>query len=596
MDNQTSVKSSEITLEEVEEVTSSAQKKFPFMDAPVVLSCDDVYKDFKLPTEQATGLKQAFINWTKGIRGYKTQHVLKGISFQVHQGEFFGIVGRNGGGKSTLLKIISQIYYPNKGSISVHGKLVPFIELGVGFNPELTGRENVYLNGAMLGFSHAEMDKMYDDIVEFAEIEDFMDQKLKNYSSGMQVRLAFSVAVKAQADILVLDEVLAVGDESFQRKCNDYFTQVRKDPQKTVILVTHDMGAVKRYCTRAMLIKEGKIAEIGDKNSVAEEYTLLNLQADREEAAKHHHETVTDEHYPEGLNAHCPILRTFPISSPVLASDEYFEFGVEYQYDEPGDFYLAISVNDTRRGGITYDTGAKTFRMKKHGHHIVKFSFPVNLFNNGEFTLYTSLRVPDFVGGGGTKMIAVATGPNACSFVIRDNRNADYALLSDRVIEVTAQSDDQMVETLKWNGWYPGAHQATEEAKRVAAISDDPLDQQRVQLFEQFEEREKERKAKLDAAKLSKLRVLQAAGADRILPVAVGVLRRLENIDLSDPDEVAEITLNDVHLTDDEVRAVLGNDFDEKDALDQKLEEFNDAVESAEQAKKKKNDGESQDK
>ena len=165
--------------------------------------------------------------------------MLKDISFEVRQGDFFGIVGRNGSGKSTLLKIISQIYVPEKGSVSVKGKLVPFIELGVGFNPELTGRENVYLNGALLGFTREEIDAMYDDIVEFAELEDFMDQKLKNYSSGMQVRLAFSVAIKAQGDILVLDEVLAVGDEAFQRKCDNFFAQMQKGPTKTIILVTH---------------------------------------------------------------------------------------------------------------------------------------------------------------------------------------------------------------------------------------------------------------------------------------------------------------------------------------------------------------------
>ncbi len=161
---------------------------------------DHVAKSFRLlPTEQATGLKMAFLNWTKGIKGYTEQHVLRDINFEVHQGDFFGIVGRNGSGKSTLLKIISQIYVPEQGSVMVKGqKLVPFIELGVGFNPELTGRENVYLNGALLGIHHEEIDAMYDDIVEFAELEDFMDQKLKNYSSGMQVRLAFSVAIKAQ--------------------------------------------------------------------------------------------------------------------------------------------------------------------------------------------------------------------------------------------------------------------------------------------------------------------------------------------------------------------------------------------------------------
>ena len=241
-----------------------------YQEQPVILDVSHVTKSFKLPTEQASGLKQAFINWTKGIKGYELQQVLKDVTFQVHQGEFFGIVGRNGGGKSTLLKLISQIYYPDEGSIGVRGKLVPFIELGVGFNPELTGRENVYLNGALLGFSHDEIDAMYDDIVEFAELEDFMDQKLKNYSSGMQVRLAFSVAIKAQGDILVLDEVLAVGDEAFQRKCDDFFTSIRKDPTKTVVLVTHDMGAIKRYCTRAMFIQDGEVAVIGDRETVAE--------------------------------------------------------------------------------------------------------------------------------------------------------------------------------------------------------------------------------------------------------------------------------------------------------------------------------------
>ena len=221
-------------------------------ESEVALSVEHVSKSFRLPTEQATGLKQAFINWTKGIKGYKEQKVLKDISFEVHKGDFFGIVGRNGSGKSTLLKLISGIYVPDEGKIRYQGKLVPFIELGVGFNPELTGRENVYLNGALLGFTREEIDAMYDDIVDFAELGEFMDQKLKNYSSGMQVRLAFSVAIKAQGDILVLDEVLAVGDEAFQRKCDTFFANIKKDPTKTVILVTHDMSAVKKYCNRAI--------------------------------------------------------------------------------------------------------------------------------------------------------------------------------------------------------------------------------------------------------------------------------------------------------------------------------------------------------
>ncbi|WP_294049964.1 ATP-binding cassette domain-containing protein, partial [uncultured Streptococcus sp.] len=156
----------------------------------IAVKVDHVSKDFRLPTEATQSLRTALVNRFRGIKGYREQHVLKDISFDVYKGDFFGIVGRNGSGKSTLLKIISQIYVPEKGTVTVDGKMVSFIELGVGFNPELTGCENVYMNGAMLGFTTEEIDAMYGDIVEFAELEDFMNQKLKNYSSGMQVRLA----------------------------------------------------------------------------------------------------------------------------------------------------------------------------------------------------------------------------------------------------------------------------------------------------------------------------------------------------------------------------------------------------------------------
>ncbi len=218
----------------------------------IAVKVEHVSKSFKLPTESSQSLRTTLVNLFKGIKGYVEYNVLQDISFEVEKGDFFGIVGRNGSGKSTLLKILSQIYVPERGTVAVDGKLVSFIELGVGFNPELTGKENVYLNGAMLGFTAEEIDAMYDDIVEFAELSEFMNQKLKNYSSGMQVRLAFSVAIKAQGDILILDEVLAVGDEAFQRKCNDYFLE-RKKSGKTTILVTHDMGAVKSIVIKLFL-------------------------------------------------------------------------------------------------------------------------------------------------------------------------------------------------------------------------------------------------------------------------------------------------------------------------------------------------------
>ncbi|MBR5939413.1 ABC transporter ATP-binding protein [Candidatus Saccharibacteria bacterium] len=235
---------------------------------------ENLHKSFNLPTEQAFGLKQAFFNRLRGIKGYKEQKVLKGLNFEIKKGDFIGIVGRNGSGKSTLLKILAGIYYPQKGEITINGSLVPFIELGVGFNPELTGRENVYMNGALLGFSNEEMDKMYDDIWEFAELKDFQDQKLKNYSSGMQVRLAFSIAIRAKGDILLLDEVLAVGDAAFQQKCADYFKSL-KDKNQTVILVTHSMDNVRKFCTRAILIDDGKIVKEGDPSKIADAYTKL---------------------------------------------------------------------------------------------------------------------------------------------------------------------------------------------------------------------------------------------------------------------------------------------------------------------------------
>lgn len=246
------------------------------MSDETAIRIDDVSKDFILPHQRVNSIKSLITQLTLGGINSKaeTQHALKEISFEIKKGEFFGIVGRNGSGKSTLLKILAGIYQPNSGSVKTKGKLVPFIELGVGFNPELSGRENIYLNGAMLGFSEKEVSDMYDDIVSFAELEKFMDQKLKNYSSGMQVRLAFSMAVRAQADILLIDEVLAVGDADFQRKCFEYFKQLKRN-KKTVVFVSHDMTAVEEYCDRAALIEKNRVVSIGTASQIANRYRRL---------------------------------------------------------------------------------------------------------------------------------------------------------------------------------------------------------------------------------------------------------------------------------------------------------------------------------
>ena len=240
------------------------------------IKVNNVSKNFILPHLRKNTVKSIFTSLfdTKSKAKSEVQHALKDISFEIKKGEFFGIVGRNGSGKSTLLKMLAGIYQPTKGSIQVHGKLVPFIELGVGFNPELTGRENVYLNGALLGFDTKQIDAMYDSIVEFAELEKFMDQKLKNYSSGMQVRLAFSMAIRADADILLIDEVLAVGDADFQRKCFEYFKQL-KHRKKTVVFVSHDMNAVREYCDRAILIDQSELVDEGPSDKIATQYLKL---------------------------------------------------------------------------------------------------------------------------------------------------------------------------------------------------------------------------------------------------------------------------------------------------------------------------------
>lgn len=242
----------------------------------IAVDIKGVKKQFRLPHEKEDSLKFAMINSLKkrGRKGYDTYEALKGIDLQIEKGEFIGILGRNGAGKSTLLKIIAEIYRPSEGSVKVNGRLVPFIELGVGFNKNLSGRDNVYLNAAMLGFSREETDEMYDSIVEFSELDEFMDVKLKNYSSGQQVRLAFSVAIRANADILLLDEVLAVGDASFKKKCYDYFDSLKED-KKTIIFVSHNMSAVRKYCDRGVLIDGGKVAYDGTGVGAADEYIKL---------------------------------------------------------------------------------------------------------------------------------------------------------------------------------------------------------------------------------------------------------------------------------------------------------------------------------
>ncbi len=250
------------------------------MTDDIAIKVEHVSKTFKLPHEKQSSIKGALIGLVRGgKRTYERQEVLKDVSFEIKKGEFFGIVGRNGSGKSTLLKMLAGIYTPSKGHVQVNGKLTPFIELGVGFNPELTGRENVYLNGALLGFSRGEMDEMYEGIVSFSELERFMDQKLKNYSSGMQVRLAFSIAIRAKSEILLVDEVLAVGDSAFQKKCYEVFIKLKREG-RTIVFVTHDMTAVERFCDKVLVLNKSEAVGVFSPSEAGAIYDKLNATED----------------------------------------------------------------------------------------------------------------------------------------------------------------------------------------------------------------------------------------------------------------------------------------------------------------------------
>ncbi|MGV3080769.1 ABC transporter ATP-binding protein [Streptococcus dysgalactiae] len=375
----------------------------------IAVKVEHVSKSFKLPTEATKSFRTTLVNRFRGIKGFTEQQVLKDINFEVYKGDFFGIVGRNGSGKSTLLKIISQIYAPEKGQVTVDGKMVSFIELGVGFNPELTGRENVYMNGAMLGFTKEEINAMYDDIVDFAELHDFMNQKLKNYSSGMQVRLAFSVAIKAQGDVLILDEVLAVGDEAFQRKCNDYFME-RKDSGKTTILVTHDMGAVKKYCNRAVLIEDGLVKAYGEPFDVANQYSVDNTET-KEELQDSEKVAVSDI---------VQQLRVNLTSKQRITPKEIISFEVSYEVlrDEPT--YIAFSLTDMDRNIWVYNDNSRDQLVEGIGKKTISYQCHLSHLNDIKLKLEVTVRDKD------GQMLLFSTAEQSPKIIIqRDDITSD---------------------------------------------------------------------------------------------------------------------------------------------------------------------------
>jgi ABC-2 type transport system ATP-binding protein len=384
----------------------------------IVMSVKNVSKNFALPHEKNISIKSGIINvFKKRDKSIEVQHALKDISFDIKKGEFFGILGRNGSGKSTMLKILAEIYKPTKGSVRTEGKLVPFIELGVGFNPELTGRENVYLNGALLGFSRKEIDVRYDDIVKFAELEDFMDQKLKNYSSGMQVRLAFSVATRAEAEILLIDEVLAVGDAAFQRKCYDFFRSLKKQ-NKTVVFVSHDMSAVREFCDRAVLIEASEIIAEGVADKIASQYTRLFIDISDDSDIPQTNERWGD--------------RRMVFTDVSIVGKKYLDdastsirFTAEFKANRDIDTIVTGSsiMNSTGQevcGTNTEHRRIKIENVKKGQKTIIHWEYP-NIFTDGSYSINVSLH--------GSNSEAVADWwEGAASFKVRREEKSPFVV------------------------------------------------------------------------------------------------------------------------------------------------------------------------
>lgn len=241
------------------------------LEHETIINLENVTMNFNLAQEQFSGLKDLFIMFTKGKLKFNKFTALKNINLTIKRGESWGLIGENGCGKSTLLKVISGIYRPSGGKVTVKGSIAPLIELGAGFDLDLTARENIYLNGAVLGYSKEFMNQHFQEIVDFSELRDFLDLPIKNFSSGMIARLGFSIATVVQADILVIDEVLAVGDAAFQEKCHRRMQEIMENGT-TVLFVSHDAEQVRRMCTKVVWLKHGEIMFVGDADEACDLY------------------------------------------------------------------------------------------------------------------------------------------------------------------------------------------------------------------------------------------------------------------------------------------------------------------------------------
>jgi ABC-2 type transport system ATP-binding protein len=359
------------------------------LDAPLAIEARDLKKAFHIPTHRVDSFKERLVR-PFASRDFRLLQALDGVSFDIHQGEFFGIVGRNGSGKSTLLKLLASIYRADAGTIRMAGRLAPFIELGVGFNVDLTARENVVLNGVMMGLTPQETRNRLDAVIEFAKLEEFVDLKLKNYSSGMLVRLAFSTMMEADADVLLIDEVLAVGDASFQQKCSDAFHEM-KAKGKTIILVTHAMGTVEEYCHRAMLISDGKIQKLGDPAEIGRRYLRLNFEHGAEIAGS---SVPTSSGDLKVLNAHIEDAAGQPVTTVEQGQDVRLRVELETLDDVAGLFAGFVLANADGFGFFQWGTdveGEGEADRVSGGRRLVVRSQITNILAPGRYFIHCGI-------------------------------------------------------------------------------------------------------------------------------------------------------------------------------------------------------------
>jgi ABC-type polysaccharide/polyol phosphate transport system ATPase subunit len=395
------------------------------MDRPVAIEVRDLTKSFHIPGERVSRRRHL-----SGRGPGRELKVLRGLSFDVGDGEFFGIVGRNGSGKSTLLKLLASVYKADSGRIRIAGRLAPFLELGIGFNSELTAEDNVVLNGVMMGLSANEARRRFDEIVEFAGLGEYKDLQIKNYSSGMKVRLGFAVMTHVDADLLLVDEVLAVGDADFQEKCTEVFEQMHRNG-RTILLVTHSMPTVTDLCERALLLHDGLIDTIGAADRVAARYYEVNLSAQLEDE---------NNTLPE-MSSHIVDAISNPLAriTDVRVTDSDGRTTTEVGAGEPINLEATVEVKPELRNG------ALRVRIAAHDGRVVFSSEPTSLEAEGEAprTLTIRASVENRLPGGRYRItlnplkdVDLPAGPNRTVWVTVAGEPSAGAVLLDHEISV----------------------------------------------------------------------------------------------------------------------------------------------------------------